>query len=290
MANAPMFARAMGLTTRLILYCLASLALMVVDSRFGALTVFRNIAASFVYPIQSTLASPFVFLGNAEDFFTVHGQVVRENRKLVFESQRFAIQLQGYAALKDENAQLRKLLNLPYPVGTRPIAAEIIRILPDPFDRRVIVDKGTASNVEAGRPVVDAAGLVGQVTRVDGASSEISLLTSKEQAAPVQIQRNGLRLIVSGTGSDDLLEVRYLDMHADVKPGDILVTSGIDTVYPPGIPVARVLRVELPRQTPFARVVCQPIGEIGQHRHVLILSRTATTPGEEAGHANGAPM
>jgi rod shape-determining protein MreC len=284
MAHAPMFARAMGLTTRLALYCLASLALMIVDSRYDAMTTFKKVAASVAYPIQSTLAKPFEFLGEAGAFFTVHGKVVRENRKLILQSQQFASQLQGYASLKEENAQLRKLLTLPSPPNTRPVAAEIIRVQPDPFDRRVIVNKGEVDQIEAGRPVIDAVGLVGQVTRVDAASSEVSLLTSKEQAAPVQDQRNGLRLIVSGTGSDNLLEVPYLDMHADVKPGDILVTSGIDAVYPPGIPVARVLRVEPPHLTPFAKVICQPIGEIGQHRHVLILSRDKPVSEKRTAH------
>jgi rod shape-determining protein MreC len=272
MANAPMFARAMGLPTRLALYCLVSLALMVVDSRYGALNTFRSVAASVIYPIQGFLARPFNYFSEASDFFTVHGKVLQENRRLILESQVFAGQLQDYAALKNENAQLRRLLGLPPAPGVKPMAAEIIRVQPDPFDRRVVVDKGTLDGVEAGRPVIDASGLVGQVTRVFAASSEVTLVTSKEQVAPVQDQRNGLRLILSGTGSDSLLEVRYLDMHADVKPGDLLVTSGIDGVYPLGIPVARVLRVDPPRQTPFARAVCQPIGEVGQYRHILILN------------------
>lgn len=273
MAHAPMFARAMGLPARLALYCLASLALMVVDSRYAAMATVKNTVAEFVNPIQDILASPFGLLGKAGDFFIVHGQVLGENRRLILASQVFASRLQGYEALKLENARLRALLDLRPPSGVETRAAEIVRILPDPFNRRVIVDKGTTDGVTAGRPVVDAAGLVGQVTQVYSTSSQVSLLTAKEQAAPVQNQRNGLRLIVSGTGSDDQLEVRYLDMHADLKPGDILVTSGIDGVYPLGIPVARVVRVEPPRQTPFARAICQPIGAIGQHRHVLILNQ-----------------
>ncbi len=273
MAHAPMFARTMGLPARLALYCLASLALMVVDSRYAAMATVKNTAAELVNPIQDILARPFGYLGKAGDFFIVHGQVLGENRRLILASQVFASRLQGYEALKLENARLRALLDLRPPSGVETRAAEIVRILPDPFNRRVIVDKGATDGVTAGRPVVDAAGLVGQVTQVYSTSSQVSLLTAKEQAAPVQNQRNGLRLIVSGTGSNDQLEVRYLDMHADLKPGDILVTSGIDGVYPLGIPVARVVRVEPPRQTPFARVICQPIGAIGQHRHVLILNR-----------------
>lgn len=273
MAYAPMFARAMGLTTRLALYSLCCLGLMVVDSRYGAMSVVRNGTASVINPIQGALARPFAYFGEIADFFTVHGQVLSENRKLSTERQQLATELQGYRMLQEENLHLRKLLALPPPPGTRPIAAQISHILPDPFDRRLVIDKGAQDGIEAGRPVVDAAGLVGQVTHVYPGTSEVTLLTSKQQAAPVLDQRNGLRLIVSGTGSDDLLEIRFLDMHADVQPGDILVTSGLDGIYPPGIPVARVIRVEPPRQSPFAHVVCQPIGGIGQHSHVLVLKR-----------------
>ena len=268
-----MFARAMGMHTRLALYCLVCAALMIVDSRYGALSTLRYAMSSLVDPVQATLAKPFQFLGDAEDFFVVHAKVVSENRRLIREQENLISRLHAYRELQAENAQLRRLLDLPPPPGTHPVAAEIIRVQPDPFDRRLIVDKGAHSGVVAGRPVVDASGLIGQVTRVYATSSEVTLLTSTEEEAPVLDQRTGLRLIVSGTGSDDLLEVRYLDMHADVRKGDELVTSGLDGVYPLGIPVARVLRVLPPRLKPFARAVCQPIGEIGQHRQVLILNR-----------------
>jgi rod shape-determining protein MreC len=278
MANAPMFARAMGLPARLALYALGSLALMLVDSRYDAMTAFRTGAAALIHPVQAVLASPFGYLGEAAEFFTVHGEMLRDNRRLEAERERLAAALQGYDGLRSENARLRAMLALPAQPAVEPMAAEITRVLPDPFTRRLIIDRGSAHGVEAGRPVVDVAGLIGQVTRVFPSSSEITLLTSKEQAAPVQNQRNGLRLIVSGSGSDNLLEVRFLDMHADLKAGDVLITSGIDGVYPAGLPVARVLRVERPRQTPFARAVCQPIGEIGQHRHVLILKVGSHAP------------
>lgn len=276
MAQTPMFARAMGMPTRLALYCLASLALMIVDSRYGAMSTFRTLSASLINPVQATLARPFEFLSEAGEFFTVHGKVLSENRRLTVERQQMIGIVQGYHALMDENAQLRRLLKLPPVPGTQALAAQIIRVQPDPFDRRLLVDKGSLQGIEAGRPVVDAAGLVGQVTRVYPSSSEVTLLTSKEQTAPVLNQRNGLRLIVSGTGSDNLLEVRYLDLHADLQPNDVLVTSGLDGVYPPGIPVARVLRIDPPHLTPFARAVCQPMGEIGQHRLVLVLARQET--------------
>jgi rod shape-determining protein MreC len=273
-----MFARAMGPVARLALYGLASLALMVVDSRYGAMTAFRAGSAALVHPVQAILARPFEFLGEAGEFFTQHADLLREKRQLETERQRQAALLQGYRDLQGENAQLRGLLNLAAPARTVPVAARIVRALPDPFARKLVLDRGSADGIEAGRPVVDVAGLIGQVTEVYAHSSIVTLLTSKEQDAPVQNQRNGLRLIVSGTGSDALLEIRFLDQHADLKAGDLLTTSGIDGVYPPGIQVARVLSIEPPRQTPFARAVCQPIGQIGRNRYVLVLKLKGTTP------------
>lgn len=278
MAHAPMFARAMGLPARLALYGLASLALMLVDSRYDALTAFRAGAATLIHPVQAALARPFEFLGEAGEFFAVHGELLREKRRLEDEREQLATLLQSHRDLQAENARLRALLALPVPAGVEALAATVTRILPDPFARKLVIDRGANHGVVAGRPVVDAAGLIGQVTEVYPASSVVTLLTSKEQAAPVQNQRNGLRLLVSGTGSDNLLEVRYLDMHADLKPGDLLTTSGLDGVYPPGIPVARVLDIAQPRQTPFASARCQPIGSIGQHRHVLVLKARSPAP------------
>lgn len=278
MANAPMFARAMGLSARLALYGLASLTLMVVDSRYDTLSAFRTGLVSLIHPVQAALATPFEYLGEAGEFFTVHGDLLRQKRQLESERERLTALLQGYRDLQTENARLRGLLDLPPRPGVATMAASITRALPNPFARKLIVDRGRVDGVEAGWPVVDAAGLIGQVTSVYPGSSEITLLTAKDQSAPVQNQRNGLRLIVSGTGSDNLLEIRYLDMHADLKAGDILTTSGLDGVYPPGIPVARILGVEQPRQTPFARAVCQPLGDIGQHRQVSILKIGSKAP------------
>lgn len=278
MAHAPMFARAVGPTVRLAMYGLACLALMVVDSRYGALNAVRSGVAALVHPVQAALARPFDLLGDAAEFFSQHAELVREKRRMAAEGERLAALLQDRQELEAENTRLRALLDLPPTAGTVAVAARITRILPDPFARRLVIDRGSADGIEPGRPVVDAAGLLGQVTAVYPDSSVVTLLTSSEQAAPVLNLRNGLRLIVSGTGADSLLEVRYLDMHADLKADDVLVTSGLDGVYPPGLQVARVLSVEPPRQTPFARAICQPAAEIGQHRHVLVLKAKKEEP------------
>ena len=275
-----MFIREMGLPVRLALYLVTGLALMVADARYDALAIMRTGVITVVHPLQAQLARPFLFMTEARDFFVMHGQLLKKNQALDLERQRLLLSMQSWRSLELENTRLRGLLALPPREGIKPMSAEIIRTLPDPFARRIVINQGELQGVIAGRPVIDPNGLVGQVTRVYPTSSEITLLVSKEQSAPVLNTRNGLRLMVSGVGSDDLLEVRFLDMQADLKAGDLLTTSGIDGVYPAGIPVARVLRLEMPRHTPFARAVCAPLAEVGKYRHVLILlpKHASTTP------------
>ncbi len=270
-AQAPMFVRVMGLPLRLALYVLASLVLMGVDARYDALRMVRSGIAALLHPVQAGLARPFHYLQDAFDFFEVHGQLVRDNHRLQ-EAQRVLMQqLHDRTLLHAENAHLRSLLGLTVPAGYNSHGVEIVQAMTNPFSRKVVVDRGSLQGISTGWPAVDEMGLVGQVTRVFPTSSEITLITSRDQDIPVQVVRNGLRLIVSGTGQDRLLEVRFLDMHADLQPDDILVTSGLDGVYPAGIPVARVVAVEPPRHTPFARAVCAPLAGVGRHRQMLIL-------------------
>lgn len=269
--QAPLFVREMGLATRFGLYLLICLVLMAVDARYGAMSIARSGFNAVIHPAQQVLIWPFEFLRDAGGFFAVHNDLVRERDRLLRERGELHARLQEYQALQGENERLHTLAGLPPEPGLTRVPAEIIRADQDPFTRKVIVNRGSLHGVIAGRPVIDEAGLIGQVTQVFPASSEVTLLTDRNQSAPVQAKRNGMRILVSGMGNDSLLEVRYLDLHADLKPGDILLSSGLDGVYPAGIPVARVLQIELPRHNPFARAICQPLGGIGQHRHVVIL-------------------
>lgn len=292
MATAPqahMFVREMGLRPRLVLYLLACLILMGLDARFNTLHFLRSGIVSVLHPVQAGLAKPFHYLEEAFAFFAVHGELVRENARLRETGRRQGHALQAQDMLRAENAHLRGLLGLPKPAGFAGQPVEIVQALSNPFARKVVIGSGSLQGLAAGWPVVDERGLVGQVTRVFPASSEVTLITSREQAVPVQVLRSGLRLIVSGFGQDRLLEVRYLDMHADLLAGDELVTSGLDGVYPPGIPVARVLRTEPPRHTPFARALCLPVAGVGRQRQLMVLQRepaaaaASATPSATAG-------
>ncbi len=272
--RAPLFVREMGLPARFSLYALVCLFLLAVDARYSTLSGLRAGLNTVIHPVQVTLAKPWDWLQAMGHFFVEHGELAAENSRIKQEHELLTAKLNEHAALARENAQLRALLTLPQRPGFRAVAGEVIETSPNPFVRRVVINRGHRHGIVAGLPVVDAIGLVGQVTRVFPWSAEVSLLTDRDQGAPVQNLRNGLRIIVSGQGSDTLLEVRFLDMHADIKVGDLLYTSGIDGVYPAGIPVARVIKTEAPRHTPFARALCQPISGIGRYRHMAVLVPT----------------
>jgi len=270
--HAPLFVREMGLPVRFSLYVLVCLFLLALDARYSALTGLRSGLNALIHPAQMALAMPLDWMSGVGRFFVAHGELVAENARLKRQRELLNAGMRDRTALVAENSQLRAMMSLPQRPGFVMHPGEIIESAMDPFARKVIINRGTEHGIAAGWPVVDANGLVGQVTRVFPLSAEVTLLTDRSQGAPVQNMRNGLRVIVSGQGSDNLLEVRFLDMHADLQVGDLLYTSGIDGIYPAGVPVARVLKTEPPRHTPFARALCQPLGGVGRYRHLAVLA------------------
>jgi rod shape-determining protein MreC len=290
--QAPLFVREMGLPARFGLYALISLIIAAVDTRYATLDEVRSGLNTVLQPVRTGLAMPWNWAREAGGFFVTHGELQAENQRLHQERDRLLVLQQDRLALAAENAHLRRLMVLPPRPGVVHVAAEIVDVAADPFSRRVIINRGADQGLVAGRPVIDGSGLVGQVTRVFAFSAEVTLLTDRDEGAPVLDLRNGLRVIVSGTGADNLLEVRFLDMHADIKPGDLLYTSGIDGVYPAGIPVAQVVQTEPPRHTPFAKALCRPLGGVGRYRHVVVLKQqahaSASTPVKPI-HAKQAP-
>jgi len=283
--HAPLFVREMGLPARFSLYVLVCLFLLALDARYSALSGVRAGLSAVIHPAQIALAQPWEWLQSVGRFFIAHGELAAENTRLKQQHELLGASMRDRAAIAAENTQLRALLALPPRPGFTLLAGEVIETVPDPFARKVIINRGSHHGINPGWPVVDAAGLVGQVTRVYPWTAEVTLLTDRDQGAPVQNLRNGLRVIVSGQGSDGLLEVRFLDMHADLQPGDLLHTSGIDGVYPAGVPVARVVQTEPPRHTPFARALCQPIGGVGRYRHMAVLVPTQKSAVADKSHA-----
>jgi rod shape-determining protein MreC len=180
--------------------------------------------------------------------------------------------LRKYAALAAENAHLRDLLAARQRVSESTIFAEVLYAGRDLFTRKVVIDKGQQHGIKAGQPVIDQIGIIGQVTRIYPWLSEITLITDKEQAVPVQNLRNGLRAVLGGTGNDGQLELKFIPLNADFQNGDQLVTSGIDGVYPAGLPVAEVSNVERNAAYLFARITCKPLAGVTSHSQVLVLN------------------
>jgi len=181
-------------------------------------------------------------------------------------------------SLDAENQHLRQLLGLRERMSREVITAEILYANRDPFTRRVVVDKGFQHGVKPGLAVVDDVGVVGQVTRVFPWISEVTLVTDKEQAVPIQLLRSGLRGVTFGVGYDGTLELRFMPVNADIQNGDLLVTSGIDGTYPPGLPVATVTNIERNAAYAFARITCTPATGVNNFRQVLIVSGGETLP------------
>ncbi len=263
---------------RLLIFSALSLAFLVADNRFDYLASLRQIVAVVVYPLQRVAAAPASIVRRIGDFFTTHGSLREDNARLARESYENAALLLRLKALQAENAQLRELLDARQRLDIELAAAEVLYAARDPFSRKVVIDRGSQHNVRAGQPVVDNRGLVGQVTRAYPWVAEVTLVTDKGQFVPVQNVRNGLRAVLSGTGSEGALELRFIPLNADFQNGDELVTSGIDGVYPPGLPVARVTNVERGAAQIFARITATPLGGVANHAHVLIVSGSRELP------------
>jgi len=280
MEHAPpqFFHRGPAPIARLTFFALLSVLLMVLDARFRYAEPVRQAIALAVYPIQHLAIAPVSALARTREFFASRAELRRENAEFRAEKLREAQELLALDAVRSENEKLRQLIGAREKLPARVIFAEIVYAGRDPFSRKVIVDQGSQQGVTPGQAVIDAIGVLGQVTRVQPLLAEVTLLTDKDHAIPVQILRNGLRGVAYGSGDGSTMELRHMAANAEVEKGDLLVTSGIDGVYPVGLPVARVVRVERDAAFAFAKIVCQPVAGTDQHRQVLVLAKAEDTP------------
>ncbi len=273
----PFFKRGPAPLARLVFFVILSLALLVLDLKYRYLELARQGVATVLYPLQRAAYAPVDLYGQFSDYFSSLAAVQRENVQLKRKELESANWLLRQQHLELENQRLRELLDMKARQPVSGTMAEILYTARDPFSRRVIVDKGGQHGIAGGQAVVDEAGVLGQVTRVYPLQSEVTLVTDKNQAVPVKIVRNGLRTVLFGA-SGGQLELRFLAANADVQPGDSLVTSGLDGVYLPGLPVAKVLRVERDAAYSFARILCEPAAGVEKHGQVLILGSRDPLP------------
>ena len=274
----PFFITGPTALARLLIFSTLSLALLIADGRFNLLSVVREVVSVAVYPLQRIAAAPVSLVRRAGEFFTTQATLRGENARLLQESLERSAALQQLRATQEENEQLRNLLGMQKHVETGLQLAEVIYSARDPFSRRIIVDRGSQHAVKSGQPVIDHGGVLGQVTRVYPWSAEVTLITDKDHLVPVLNARNGLRAVLAGTGNDATVELRFVPPNADFRSGDRLVTSGIDGVYPRGLPVADVVSVERNAAYLFARITCRPLAGVAANAHVLIANAEREIP------------
>ena len=285
----PFFKRGPSLLTRFTFFSILSACLLVSDARLNYLMLFRQGIATVVYPMQRLGSMPGELSRRVGEFFVTQSRLQRENDQLRHQELRNSASLQVLKSLESENRHLRELLAMRERIARDFIPAEVLYGHRDPFTRRVVVDRGIQHGVRAGWAVVDENGVVGQVTRVFPWLSEVTLITDKEQAVPIQAVRSGLRGVTFGIGYDGTLELRFMPVNADIQNGDLLVTSGIDGTYPAGLPVAVVSNVERNAAYAFARITCTPAAGVNSATQVLVVAANEKLPENPATEAPAAP-
>ncbi|MDR7270551.1 rod shape-determining protein MreC [Pelomonas saccharophila] len=267
----PFFRQGPSALTKLALCSALALLLMVADARFKLMQPVRATFALVLHPVQRLLLTPVDAWETAGDYLRGTKRAMEAEDKARRQLSAQAERLSRAEALQAENDHLRKLLGLLPSLSVPSIPAEVLFEAPDPFSRRVVIDRGAAVGVAAGSPVINEAGVLGQVTRVYPLSAEVTLLTDKEAAIPLLNARTQMRNAAAGRSDGTGMELRFLAANADVKVGDLMMTSGLDGVYPPGLPVAKVSVVERRGDSSFAQVLLAPIAQPDSARHVLVL-------------------
>lgn len=261
-----------GLTARLMAYTLLAIVLMALDFRGRYIERVHVLAGYLVEPVMLLIEAPFAAAGRLREEFTGR-QTLLERIAVLEQARRLErARLELLEELARENEELRELLGAArrLPVHFQP--AEMLSVDLDPFAHRVLINRGGSDGLRDGQPVVDGGGVIGQVDRVFRHTARVILISDPDHALPVQVRRTGLRTIAYGTGSADRLKLSDLPMNVDLEAGDLLVTSGLGGLFPPGLPVAEIVSVDRPDGQPFATAVALPLGFMDRGRHVLVIA------------------
>lgn len=274
----PFFKRGPSPLARFTFFALFSVALLFADARLRYLSQIREAVSVALYPIERVARAPADALTRIARFFVTQSALIDDNDSLRMQTLRLSAQSARADALDAENQQLRHMLGAADRGDLILKLAEIIYSRRDPFSRKIVMDKGSQQGVTPGHAVVDETGLVGQVTRVLPLVSEVTLITDKNQAVPVQNLRTGVRAVLFGVGRDDTLELRFMPVNADIQSGDALVTSGIDGVYPAGFPVAIVASIDRSASNAFARITCRPAAGVNKGSLLMLVQEKRELP------------
>ena len=267
----PLFKQGPPALARLIFFVALAIALLVSDARFSTLEIVRGVLGTVLYPLQRAALVPRDLFMGAADLAVTGAALRHENDDLRKRNLQLSTQANQAAVLTQENAHLRAVLELRQHIATQSTPVEIQYDTSDPFTQKIVVGQGSQQGIQDGSPVVSEDGVIGQVTRVFPLQSEVTLVTDRDLAIPVQVLRTGLRSVIYGTPKGDSLDLRFVPTSADLVAGDELITRGLDGGYPPGLPVAQVVRVDKLADTAFARVTCAPVAAVRGARQMLVL-------------------
>lgn len=276
----PLFNQGPSALSRFVFCSALAVFLMVADARFDVVAPVRTALGTLLFPLQWAVLKPVQWVSATnrqfEDLATAQRNEAEARRRLVLQSERAS----QADALARENARLRNLLELRQNAPTPGRAAEVLYDAADPYTRKVVIDQGQVHGIAAGSPVIDEQGVLGQVTRVMAFSSEVTLVIDRDLSIPVQNTRTGARSVAFGDAGPHSagMELRFTAANADVREGDLLSTSGVDGVYPAGLPVARVDRIDRRADSAFARIHCVPLARVGAARYVMVLTPVGEAP------------
>ncbi|MBO9652542.1 MAG: rod shape-determining protein MreC [Variovorax sp.] len=276
----PLFNQGPSALSKLIFFSALALFLMVADARFNIVQPVRTAVGAVLYPIQWLALKPVqLVMGGGrylEDLQVAQANEAEARKALALQSERAS----QADLLAQENARLRTMLELRQVTQTPGRVAEVLYDTADPYTRKVVIDQGLTHGIAPGSPVIDENGVLGQVTQVQPFTSEITLVIDRDLAIPVQNTRTGARSVAFGDASahGGGLELRFMGANSDVQEGDVLTTSGVDGVYPAGLPVAKIDRIERRADSAFARIHLTPMGHVNSARYVLVLAPTGTPP------------
>jgi len=277
-----MFTQGPSITARMVTAVLFSLLLMVVDHRQHHLESVRSTLSVVVSPLRYIASLPVSVGGQLSEYFASRQRLQQENETLSVLNLKLMGQQQKLEALETENMRLRDLLDSSLKIGDQIQIAELIAIDLDPYKQQVIISRGSSSGVFEGQAVLDADAVLGQVSHVDPLSATVLMITDPSHALPVEVNRNGLRTIAVGTGRINELELPHLPNNSDIRPGDLLVTSGLGGHFPPGYPVAIITQVTNNSGQPFAHILARPSANLERaHEVLLVRALTAILPSSE---------
>ncbi len=268
----PLFTPSSSIIGKLVVCIIVSIVLMTIDHRFNQLNTVRAALSLVVYPLQYLVDLPSRVRTWVSETLATHNTLVHENNRLREQQILLNARLQKLSALEHENDRLRELLKSTARLRReRVLIAELLRVDLDPYRQRIVINRGARHDVYVGQPLLDAYGVMGQVTEVTPISAGAILISDPNHTLPVQIDRNGLRMLAFGTGNPEVLSLRHIPINADVEMYDVVSTSGLGGRYPPDYPVAQITRVERPPGEPFALVEARPFARLDRSREALLV-------------------